>query len=188
MTMQDSRLQRRLIIAAVALLLLADVALLVITARMSDARSSPDASVTAQSRQVGLVRADVRRASEIQKKIPTYLRRLDEFEASLAPAVNGYSSVSQELGDEAHKNHLVIDDQKFHQQDVPGRNLTELEIETSVTGDYAGIVRFLNALQRSKNVFIVNSLQVTSQSAAPGQNLAGVLRVGLKMRTYFRKV
>jgi vancomycin permeability regulator SanA len=186
--MQDSRLQRRLIIGALAILVLADVALLIITARMSDARQNPDASVAVQSRQVALVRSDVKRASEIQKKIPTYLNRLDDFESSLAPAANGYSSVSQELGDVARKNRLLIDDQKFHQEEVPGRNLTELEIETSVTGDYAGIVRFLNSLQRSKNVYIVNSLQVETQNSTQGQNLSGTLRVNLKMRTCFRKV
>jgi hypothetical protein len=188
MTMQDSRLQKRLTIAALAILLLADVALVIITARMSDARLNPDASVAAESRQVALVRSDVKRATEIQKKIPTYLKRLDEFEGSLALAANGYSSISEELGDQAKKNRLVIDDQKFHQKEVPGRNLTALEIETSVTGDYAGIVRFLNSLQRSKNVFIVDSLQVATQGVSPGQALTGILRVSLKMRTYFRKV
>jgi hypothetical protein len=185
--MQDSRLQKRLIMAGLAVLLLADLALAFFTARMSDARQNPDSSVAAQSRQVALVRADVKRASEIEKKIPSYLKRLDEFEGSLSPASNGYSSISQELSDVARKNRLLIDDQKFHQKDVPGRDLTELEIETSVTGDYAGIVRFLNALQRSKNVYIVNSLQVETQSLQ-GQNLTGALKVNLHMRTYFRKV
>jgi hypothetical protein len=185
--MQNFQLQKRLIIAGLVILLLADVALGYYTMRLLDARQSPDAVIATQSRQVALVKADIKRASDIQKKIPTYLQGLDEFEGSLATSATGYSAVSQEMSDVAQKNHVVIDDEKFHPKEVPGRNLTELEIETSVGGDYANIVRFLNALQRSKSVYIVDSLQVESQSAVPGQPVLGMLRVNLHLRTYFRK-
>ena len=185
--MQNFQLQKRVIIAGLAILLLADAALGYYTLRMLDVRQNPEAVVAAQSRQVALVKADIKRASDIQKKIPAYLQGLDEFESSLASVGSGYSVVSQEMSDVAQKNHVAIDDEKFHQKDVSGRNLTELEIETSVGGDYANIVRFLNALQRSKSVYIVDSLQVESQSAVPGQPLTGNLKVNLHMRTYFRK-
>lgn len=186
--MHDFKLQKRLIIAGLAILLLADVALAVYGMRMLDPRQNPQAFYVAQSRRVKLVKEDVRRATEIQKKIPTYLKGLDEFEGSLLPASNGYSSVSEELADIAKKNHVAIDDQKFHQKEITGRNLLELEIETAISGDYGGIVRFLNALQRSKSVYIVDSLQVETQSQTIGQGVPGALRVNLHLRTYFRKV
>jgi Type II secretion system (T2SS), protein M subtype b len=185
--MQNFQLQKRLIIAGLAVLLLADAALGYFTMRMWDVRQNPDATIATQSRQVSLVKADITRASNIQKKIPAYLQGLDEFENSLAASTAGYSAVSQEMSEVAQKNHVAIDDEKFHQKDVPGRNLTEVEIETSVGGDYANIVRFLNALQRSKSVYIIDSLQVESQSVVPGQPALGNLRVNLHLRTYFRK-
>ena len=186
--MQSFRLQKRLIIAGLAILLLADVALAVYSVRMLDVRQNPQAYLIAQSRQVGLVKADVKRASDIQKKIPSYLKGLDDFEGSLVPASKGYSAVAEEMSDLARKNHVAIDDQKFRQKEIAGRNLLELEIETSVGGDYGGIVRFLNALQRSKSVYIVDSLQVETQGQVFGQNVPGALRVNLRLRTYFRKV
>jgi len=54
-----------------------------------------------------------------------------------------------------------------------------------VVGDYSGIVRFLNHLQRSKNTYIVDTLQV--DTASSGQGPAGTLKIGLKILTYFRK-
>ena len=186
--MQNFKLQKRVILAGLLLLLLADAALAIYSFRMMDLRQNPQALLATQSRQVALVKADVRRASEIQRKIPSYLKGLDDFEGSLTPAPKGYSAVSEELADLAKKNHINIDDEKFHQKDISGRNLLELEIETSVGGDYGGIVRFLNALQRSKSVYIVDSLQVESQAQQTGQTTPGALRVNLHLRTYFRKV
>jgi type IV pilus assembly protein PilO len=185
--MQKFSLQKRLIIVGLAIVLLADAALGYRTLRMLDVRQNPEAAIAVQSRQVALVKADIQRASDIQKRIPAYLQGLDEFEGSLALAATGYSAVSQEMSDVAQKNHVVIDDERFHQKEVTGRNLTELELETSVGGDYASIVRFLNALQRSKSVYIIDSLQVESQTGVPGQPSTGNLKVNLRLRTYFRK-
>ncbi len=68
--MQNYKLQKRLIIAALVLLLLADAALAIYSYRMMDVRQNPQAFLVNQSRQVALVKADVKRASDIQKKIP----------------------------------------------------------------------------------------------------------------------
>jgi hypothetical protein len=46
-------------------------------------------------------------------------------------------------------------------------------------------VRFINHLQRSKNVYIVDSLQLETDST--GQGPANLLRINLRLRTYFRK-
>jgi type IV pilus assembly protein PilO len=186
--MQNFKLEKRVIISGLVILLLADMALAVYSVRMFDVRQNPQVYLAAQSRQVALVKADIKRAADIQRKIPTYLKGLDDFENSLIPAANGYSAVAEELASLAKKNNVAIADQKFHHKEISGRNLLELEIETSVGGDYGGIVRFLNALQRSKSVYIVDSLQVESEAQALGQNSPGGLRVNLRLRTYFRKV
>ncbi len=185
--MMNFQLQKRLILAALAVLLLADAALGYFVLRMRDTRQNPDTVLSTESRQVALVKADIQRASEIQKKIPASLEKLDKFEGSLSSAANGYSAVSQELTDVAQKNHISIDDEKFHQKEISGRNLTELEVEAFVSGDYGSIVRFLNALQRSKSVYIVDSLQLDTPTSVPGQMASGVLKVNLHLRTYFRK-
>ena len=57
-------------------------------------------------------------------------------------------------------------------------------MEVTVSGDYNGIVQFLNKLQRSKSVYIVDGLEVETQN---GPGVVGALKVNLHLRTYFRK-
>jgi len=185
--MQDFQLKRQLIIAGLAILLLADAAFVYFNSTLSSPQESRQQILAAQTRQLALVKADVKRATEIRAKIPKVLKDFDEFESTLLPASKGYSVISQELDEYARDSHLIVDDVKFHQKDVtaPGHPLSELTLDSSVSGDYNGIVSFLNRLQRSKNNYIVDSLDVDSQNS--GQGPVGTLRVNLHMRTYFRK-
>jgi Tfp pilus assembly protein PilO len=182
--MKDFPLKKRVILAALAILLVADGALAFFNLRMSDNRQSPDQVLAVQNRQLNLLRADVKRASDIRKKVPDYLVGLDKFEASLPSESNGYSIVSQEIGEVAKSTHLTVDNIKFNQKNLPNRNLDQIHIDIIVAGDYNGIVRFLNVLQRSKNAYIVETLELESQVASPAA--PGSLRISVHLITYFR--
>jgi len=84
---------------------------------------------------------------------------------------------------------VQVQDLKFHEKEIPGRNVNEVEIEALLDGDYAGIVRFLNRLQRSKNTYVVDSLGLDSASGTGAANTAppGTVKVSLHLRSYFRK-
>lgn len=183
--MHDFQFRKRLILGVLVALLLADCALGYFNLRMSTPRENREQALAAQSRKLALVRADVKRATDIRAKIPLVLKEFDQFESTLLPASKGYSVVTQELDEYAKDTHLILDAVKYHEKDVTGRNLTELTVESRVTGDYSGIVHFLNHLQRSKNVYIVDSLDVETDPS--GQSSPGVLRVNLHLKTYFRK-
>jgi Tfp pilus assembly protein PilO len=177
--------KKQLIIAGLVVLLLADAGLMYFNSQLLSPENSRQQTLTAETHQLALVKADVERATRIRGTIPEILKKFDQFEATLLPASKGFSVISQELDEYAHDTHLIVEDLQFHQKDVSGRNLEELLLDASVSGDYNGIVNFLNRLQRSKNVYIVDSLAV--DSAQPGQGAAGALRVSLHLRTYFRK-
>jgi Tfp pilus assembly protein PilO len=183
--MMDFRTKKQVIIAGLAVLLVVDGALMYFNSNLLSPENSRQQTLVVQSRQLALVKADVERATKIQGTIPDILKKFDQFESTLQPESKGYSAISQELDEYAHDTHLIVDGAQFHQKDVGGRNLTELTFEASVTGDYNGIVNFLNRLQRSKNVYIVDSLAV--DSAEQGRGPAGSLKISLHMRTYFRK-
>ena len=183
--MHDFELKKRFIIGALAALLVADAALGYLNLRMSKHREDREQVLVIQTHKVALVKSDVERARKIREKLPQTLNQFDQFESTLLPATKGYSVLAQEMDDYAKDTHLLLDEVKFHEKEVSGRNLTELTVESRVSGDYNGIVRFLNHMQRSKNVFIVDALDVETDTS--GQAQAGVLRVNLHMRTYFRK-
>jgi Tfp pilus assembly protein PilO len=184
--MRDFTTKKRLIIVALAVLLLADAGLAYFNAKLSSPANNRAQALATENRQLALVKADVERASKIRQTIPDILKKFDQFESTLLPASKGYAIITQELGEYVKDSRLLVDSYHFTPKEVSGRDLTEVKIEASVTGDYNGIVSFLNHLQRSKNVYIVDSLGVdTGIEATRGP--AGALRVTLHMRTYFRK-
>jgi hypothetical protein len=187
--MSDFKIQKRLILAGLALLLVMDGALAYHNSRLAVKEENPELALKAESRQVALVKADIERASKIKARLPEVQKYFDQFESTLPPVGKGYSVVSQELGEIARDTHVQVQDLKFHQKEVTGRNVDEIEIEALLDGDYAGIVRFLNRLQRSKNAYIVDSLGLDSIAGVGPGNQAppGTVKVALHLRSYFRK-
>lgn len=181
----EPRLKRQLIYAGLAVLLVADAGFAYLSSQISSSRQNPQQELAAQNRQLQLMKLDVKRATEIRAKIPEVLKEFDAFEAALPTAGRGYSTIDQELTQFARETHLQVDEKKFKGKELAGRSLIEVEIEETVTGDYTGIVSFLNRLQRSRNTYVIDGLQVDSQTT--GQVAPGTLRIELKLLTYFRK-
>ncbi|MGB9431260.1 MAG: type 4a pilus biogenesis protein PilO [Candidatus Acidiferrum sp.] len=184
--MGDFKTRKQVIVACLAILLLADAGLIYFNFRLSSPANDRQQILLTQTRQLALVKADVERASKIRETIPEILKKFDQFESTLLPASQGYSVILEEMDQYAHDTHLIVEGVKYNHKDVTGRNLTELSLDASVSGDYDGIVNFLNHLQRSKNVYIVDSLAVDTLASEHGP--AGALRVSLHLRTYFRNV
>ena len=179
----DFKLEKRAILLGVALLVIADVGLAVYGWKIGSApQSQRDLAQLAQNRD--LLRADVKRAQDIRQKIPAIQKDCDQFEHSLYPGSTGYSLVTAELGALATKAGLQVDSRSFRQAEVKGRGLTEVIIEASVSGSYSGVVRFLNGLQRSSQVYAVESLSAKSDAQQPGSR--GGVRVTMHIKTYFR--
>jgi len=183
--MSGNRLKKNLIYVGLALLLLADVTFAYLSSKITANRESPQQTLQAQRRQLELMKLDVKHAGDVRANIPRALKFFDDFENGLPTASKGYSTLDQELSQFAKETHLQVAEQKFHEKELQGRNLDEIEIEETVTGDYAGIVTFLNHLQRSKNTYIIDGLQLDSENA--GQSAPGTLKIELKLLTYFRK-
>ena len=95
-----------------------------------------------------LLKTDIQRADEIRSHIPAIRKDCDAFEQSLFPESTGYSRVSADLGSLAAKSGLRLNSRALNPKAaVKGHHLTELKIDAQVTGDYRGVVRFLNGLQ-----------------------------------------
>ena len=185
MTMRGFELKKLLIVAGLAVLLVADATFAYLNRQMSLSKENPQQVLAARNLQLGIMKADIDHASKIRENIPKVVKAFEEIESGLPPASKGYSMISQELDGYAHDAHIVMDDIHFHEKEVAGRNVAEVNVESTINGDYNGIVHFLNDMQRSKNIYIVDGLDVDSQNNS--QAPPGSLRVGLHLRTYFRK-
>lgn len=187
--MSDFKVQKNLILVGLALVFLLDGALAYHNATAAAREENPDQALKLQALQLGLLKADVERAAKIKSHMPEVQKYFDQFETTLPPVGKGYSVISQEFDDVSKDAHVQLQDLKFRQQDVKGRNVDEVEIQATLSGDYTGIVKFLNRLQRSKNAYIVDSLGLDSETG-PGPSgpvPPGSVRVSLHLRSYFRK-
>ncbi|MDP9340162.1 MAG: type II secretion system protein M [Acidobacteriota bacterium] len=176
--------QKRAVIAALVLLVLADVALAAYNWRLTSAPQTPRQQLAMQNKQLEVLRADIKRGDSIRQLTPAIQRDCERFEQSLLPVSSGYSSVSAELDSVAKKAGAQIESRDFKQKEIPNRGVEEVAIDITVNGEYTSVVRFLNGLQRSQNVYAVDGLALASDTQNQGAN--GPIKVSVHMKTYFR--
>ena len=180
----DFRRKKYVILGALAAFLAADAAMAAYSIRMASLGVSPQVEIARQTMQLKLLRADVKRANEIQDAMPKTKADCERFENSLPPSATGYSVVSAELEEVSRSAGLHIEALSFHPKDLTGKGMSEVSLDAAVRGDYKSVVRFLNGIQRSQNHYIVDDLTLANERSGQG-SLAGV-RVNLHLRTYFK--
>jgi type IV pilus assembly protein PilO len=183
---KDFTSRKRIIIGVVSLLVLADCGLAAYSWWQASAPRTPQQELDRESLQLKLLRGDIERAKGIELSMPVTQEDCDKFEKSLLPSNTGYSAVTEELGTIARNTGIQFSSKNFHQKDIANRKLTEVELDASISGNYASVVKFLNGLQRSANVYVVDSLALSTENQVQGS--PSVLRLSLRMRTYFRTV
>lgn len=97
------------------------------------------------------------------------------FEKRIAP---NYSAIAQELGTLYVKNQVRLTRAQYAgAPSIDG--LTELRIDANLTGDYTGMMHFINDIERDKGhvFFIINTVTFTGQQG-------GLVNLRLRMTTY----
>jgi Tfp pilus assembly protein PilO len=168
----------------VGLLVLADVSLAAYSWRLSSSPQTPQSQFDAQRRQYDLLKKSIDAAQKIRNDTPALQKDCDAFEHSLVPASARYSSIKSQLDELTRKSGIRLEDRAFKQSEIASRGMTEVAIDTSVSGDYRSVITFLNALQRSPHLYIVDSLTLGGETT--NQAPANSLRVTLHLKTYFR--
>lgn len=167
--------------AALALLLAADIALAVFLVRSS--REAPDEMRAQRDRlavESRLLKADVERGQKIRASLPQVGKDCQDFyQRSFLDVTTGYSSIETDLGSIASKAGLKTSGFSFKEEEIKDRGVTEMTITTSVDGNYAAVIEFINGLERSKNFYLLNNLSLNSATS-------GEIKLALELHTYFR--
>ncbi len=172
---------KRWVLRIVAGLVLADAALAVVvwhyeSAHPETARNYIERLQDDDRRMV----ADVRRAQAIREQLPDVRRDCDTFlDDTLLPAATGYSAIVADLGKITADAGLPPGGVGFKQKPSDQKGIIEVEVNAFVEGDYSALVKFINGLERSKNLYLIDSMSLNS-----GRDRGGHLN--LFMRTYFR--
>ena len=181
---RDFTTRKRAILGAVICLVAADLALAGYSFQLASQPLTTGPVFVRQEDYVKKLKASVARAEQIREDMPNTQKDCEKFEHMLLPASTGYSSVLSELRDIAKKSGLKAPDTGFKTTPVPSRGLTEVAMESNIEGDYKNVILFLNGLQRSANIYEVESLALAPQKDNKGP--ANVIKVGLHLKTYFR--
>jgi Tfp pilus assembly protein PilO len=181
---RDFTLRKRIILAFVTLLVFADVALAAYSWQLSSAPQAPQQLLDLEKKQNSLLKAYIERAQKIRDNVPVDKKECDQFEQSLFPASSGYSAVRSELGALAGKSGIQLEDLAFKRTEIANRGITEVAVDATVDGNYKSVIVFLNALQRSPNLYAVESLTLASDTSH--QAITNVIKVALHLKTYFR--
>ncbi len=181
---REFTLRKRVIGGGVILLVLADIAMALYSWELASAPRTPREQFSAEMQQHNLLKADLKRALDIQAKIPAIQKDCDQFEQSLLSNSSGYSSVTADLDVMAKKAGIQLEGRTFRPTEIASRKMTEVAVDATVSGDYKSVIQFLNGLQRSANLYEVDSLALASETAS--QAPAGIIKVAVHLKTYFR--
>jgi type IV pilus assembly protein PilO len=163
----------------------ADAALATLAIRAAASKETPQHQLATQITMLKLLRADVKRAREIQQEIPKTKADCELFENSLPASGTGYSVISAELQDLSQKSGSQISSLSFHPEDKPSHGITQVSLDASISGDYKSVVEFVNGLQQSKNHYVVDNLSLANDRGAGAKSF---LRVNLHLRSYLKAV
>ncbi len=128
-----------------------------------------------------LLKADVQRGETIRESLSGVGKEYDGFyHTAFLGSTDGYSAIDGDLGSIASKANLKSSGIAFHEKEVKGRGVVEVDISDTVEGDYPAIIQFINGLERSKYFYLLSDLKLDSASTGPG------IRLHLELHTYFR--
>jgi hypothetical protein len=182
---RDFTRKKIILLVVLGTLFAADCTMGIFSVRAASTTFSPQRQLATQDALVKLLRADVKRAKDIEVAFPKTKQDCELFENSLPPAGTGYSVISEELQDLSKNAGLQITTLSFHPKDVTTHGVKEVSLDASIGGDYKSVVRFLNELQHSKNHYVVDDLTLANDRGVAG---AQDVRVNLHMRSYFRAI
>jgi type IV pilus assembly protein PilO len=175
-----SKSRKNAIRLIIGLILLADVLLIGVNWQLSSAPTAPTNEVRALRRRRDLLFADIRRVEAMRTELPSVQTDTASFMQNvLRPSTSWASTIDDDLGKLAKDSGLQMTSTHFRPKSIGNRGVDEITITITMQGAYPSLVSFINALERSKSFYLLDSLSLDSSSE-------GLLKLNLELRTYFR--
>jgi hypothetical protein len=169
---------RRKLQIAIAAMVVADlVAVAVLFSPLVGSAESRRIDMSELSVELQKKRREVEPLRGIDKKVVLAKGQIAEFYQDRFAARD--SELTAALGKLASENGVRILQAKYKQEDPIVAGVVPTEIEGNFTGDYLQLVRFINALERSKEFFTVDSISLAGESTGP-------VKLEVKIHSYLR--
>ena len=174
---------RRWVYWGLVLLIAADIAVYIGWLRGLAQRVQVDpATLESVESEVAQRSAEVARLRRVREQAPTAAPRLDAFARErFWSEAEGYSRTLAELTETAKSAGVRISGTQYRESQFKERpEMLQLQLNTSVEGSYANLLRFMEELERSPHFYLVQDLNVASQRG-------GEVKLEMTLVTYFRR-
>jgi Tfp pilus assembly protein PilO len=128
------------------------------------------AELTAKTRQVAPLK-------DLPQKINIAKGQISDFYRNRFASQN--SQIYTELGKVAAANGVKIDQVRYKPADTTSNGLLPIEMEADLSGSYASLAHFINAIERDEMFFVINSVTL-------GGEPQGAVKLSVKLEAYLK--
>jgi type IV pilus assembly protein PilO len=139
------------------------------SARSTDALAGKQVELRAMDLQTAPLRGLDKRVEETREQIR-------DFYSKRIPA--NYSSITSQIGEMEVKSGVRLSRLQYT-PGPPGNQLTEISMDSGISGDYSQIMHFVNSLERDKTFFVLRAMSFSSQQG-------GMVNLRLRLSTWLR--
>ena len=171
------RARKRLTAAAIVLAVLDVAAIGFLLSPLGRSRSTREMEYAEARGELQKKMRDAVPLRGMDKKLDLARQQIADFYRERFPAQD--SAVSSELGKVASQTGVRVSQISYDPKPADVASLQQVVINANLDGDYLQVVKFINALERDKMFFMVDSLTLA-------QEQGGIVRLQMKLETYLR--
>ncbi len=115
--------------------------------------------------------------SHLDQKVLAADKQIVEFYKKRFPSQD--SQIATDLGKIAAENGVAIEQAKYKERDAETVNLLPVDVDAELSGNYVQLAKFINSLERSDTLFIINSIELGGERNGP-------IRLHMRLETYLK--
>jgi len=176
--MADLQAARRKLKTALIVMLAIDVvAIVILVSPLAGSSASRQEQLQQTRMEARQKTRDVEPLRGMDKKVVLASQEIDTFYKDRLPTRE--SEIAGQFGKLANDTGVKLGQVKYDTKEINDVGLEPVYIDANCQGDYKQLVRFINALERDKNFFIIDSVVL-------GDAQGGTVKLQLKLETYLR--
>jgi hypothetical protein len=165
--------------AAVLMGVVCALAIIYLLSPLSASSSQKQQELLDKQRQLRASEEQTRPLQQLPQLVTKAQNDISKFYADRLPAYP--STVYNAIYDVARRSNVSLGEVKYESFDTLAPPLQLLQMQARVSGSYPNLVRFINAIERSKLFFVIDGLQF-----AEAKGSDGAIQLNLTLETYLR--
>lgn len=177
---------RRNLMIAVIVCAVADVALAAwLLSPRAPSQSATREQLSQAQAQLVVLRGDAAQLHQLQQRIHISQRQMQQLMAEGIPQETDASSkLLQEFSRIAGLSNVMVSGAEFHPDKKAQLGLRRVQVSLQVAGPYAGVVRFLNQMERSPMFFLINQVSASGQTSALATAATDQVKLQVQLEAY----